>query len=1047
MADGQTSRNKLIEELKSAREQIARLSREKETLQRLEEGRKELLLRQQHLLENVPAAIFLKDSEMRYVAVNRAYHDLLPKGVDDPIGKRDRDLFPKKFAAAFEAEDRKVLVDGQTITKEEPIRMRDGRVAHMSVSLTPVHAGDGRITGMVGIAFDVTERKRSEERIQNLLNQQQHLLENVPACIFLKDTELRYVAVNRAYHDLLPASVDDPTGLRDRDIFPKKLAREFEKEDRKVIVDGQTVTKEEQIKLRGGRVAQMSVSLTPVSAADGRITGMVGIAFDVTEQKRVQQELREAKKAAEAAKEARSMFLANMSHEIRTPMNGIIGFANLALRTNLDRVQSDYVNKIRTSANALLGIINDILDFSKIEAGKLGIEQTGFQLQDVLEDLADLFANQAAEKDIEMIIARDPDVPSALFGDPLRLRQVLVNLTSNAVKFTEGGEIFINVAMVSETDDKVTLSFRVQDTGIGISKENLGKLFAAFTQADGSTTRRYGGTGLGLAISRQLVNLMGGEIEVASEVGRGTTFSFALPFKKQGKEKERRHKLSVDIRGLRAMVVDDNRTTQMVLLQMLESFGLKAVVAASAKDALAKLRYAAETDKPYQLVLMDWRMPGMDGLEASKEIRGDDKLAEIPIVMVTAFGSEYEMQKGDGLGINAFLTKPVQQSVLFNTLMEVLGQEQMQEAAGERHIVTKESLRVAPLQGVRVLLAEDNAINQEVAIKLLTDAGLEVDIATNGREAVAAVKKKFYDAVLMDVQMPEMDGYEATNAIREEARLDQLPIIAMTAHAMDGDREKCLEAGMNDYVSKPINPDHLFEVLQKWTRPVGEGAKAETPAAGKAPVQADAASVLPPLPGVDVNAGLNRLRGDAVLYRRLLRDFARKHGNAADEIAEALTSNETFRVRSLAHSLKGLAGNLSVTGLAAAAGELETAAREEKTEELPARADAVRRTLMQALDSLKALEVPPPVKALARTTERISASDLRPMLVKLKQLLAASDPEAEDTVGSLSKHLIAWELEKEARKLGGKIAAFDFDGAQETLKKIADAIGISLQGD
>jgi CheY-like chemotaxis protein/HPt (histidine-containing phosphotransfer) domain-containing protein len=587
----------------------------------------------------------------------------------------------------------------------------------------------------------------------------------------------------------------------------------------------------------------------------------------------------------------------------------------------------------------------------------------------------------------------------------------------------------------------------VRDTGIGISQENLMKLFAPFTQADGSTTRKYGGTGLGLAISRQIVDLMGGGIEVESEVGRGTAFSFTITFRKQRPGKEPPRKVSVDLRGLKTLVVDDNDTSREVLERIMASFGFRVTVAASGEKALELLTEAAARGEPFRLVLMDWRMPGMDGIEASKAIRKDPAQAGIKVVMITAFGRDREMKEGEEIGIDAFLCKPVQQSLLFNTLMEVFGQDLRDESGGRRHIVTEDTIKADHFAGARVLLVEDNAINQEVASKILSGAGLKVDVAGNGREAVEAVKKRSYDAVLMDIQMPEMDGYQATGVIREEARLNQLPIIAMTAHAMEGDREKCLEAGMNDYVSKPVNPEQLFSVLQKWIKPRVKGkAPSGAPVAPAVPAPAGPAADLRSLKGVDVEAGLRRLAGDAVLYRRLLVDFARSQAKAATEVRSALLAGDTERVRRLAHTLKGVAGNLAATGLEAAAREMESAARAGRLDGIGPKVEAMQSALTQVLESVCALEARLDGGAGAGQQAAVpaDASELRPLLTEISARLAASDLEAEELVATATARFSSLGAAEDWERLKAQVAAFDFDGALATLRKIAAAHGISL---
>ncbi|HET6423348.1 MAG TPA: response regulator [Planctomycetaceae bacterium] len=764
----------------------------------------------QSLVETLPLALFRKDLQGRIDFANRLLCDALRRPVDEVIGKTDYDFFPEELAEKYRADDRRVIETQTDFETIEEFQTPSGERRFTHVMKTPAYNASGELTGILGVFSDVTDRVRTE----NALEQERYLLDNLmqssPDNIYFKDANGRYLRINPA--KATSSGLTGPAeaiGKSDADFFGPEHQRTATADEQQVMLTGEPlIGKEEHNVYPDGRVRWMSTTKMPLRDRQGNIVGTFGVSRDITALKLAQEALSAAAATADAANRAKSDFLANMSHEIRTPLNAVLGMTELVLDTPLTPVQRDYLKLVQESGESLLTVINDILDFSKIEAGKLAIEETPFEVREFLGDTLKSMGLRAHRKGLELIAEIAPTVPTMLVGDPHRLRQVLVNLVGNAIKFTDQGEILLNVEPETSNGDGVTLHFQVRDTGIGIPTEKFSTIFEAFEQADRSTTRRFGGTGLGLAISTRLVALMGGRIWVESELGRGSTFHFTVVFQPCDAG-ERCPPASPELlQGLRVLVVDDNSTNRRILAEMLTSWGMTPVLVSDADAALAELQKGQE----YGLVLTDVHMPGQSGFDLVRRARESDIYVKGVVLMLTSGDRADDLETCRELGVSTYLIKPVKQSELFNAILQALGEAHHEQWSTAATSQVKEAAR-----SLNVLLAEDSVINQKLAIGLLDRWGHRVTVANDGREAVERSKEQEFDVILMDIQMPELDGLDATREIRAREAVDgqHTPIVAMTAHALQGDRERCLAAGMDDYLTKPIRFEQLFECLER----------------------------------------------------------------------------------------------------------------------------------------------------------------------------------------------------------------------------------------
>jgi|GEM_PF-980417 len=879
--------------------------------------------------------------------------------------------------------------------------------------------------------------KRQHARLQRNTKQLSRIIDTIPLAIVLTKEDGTIVSANPHVATEIESAEKPVEGRNMMEFY------DDEKEREKVLssLKETGMVKDMQVHFRtdSGGIVTGLLSALPIRL--GKETFNLGMFVNLTERINMEKELKKAKEESELANQFKSNFLANMSHEIRTPMNAIVGLSHLALQTELNEKQFDYIDKVKISAHNLLGIINDILDISKIEAGKLNIENTVFYLDEVLDNLANMINLKAEEKGLEILFRRDISIPDGLIGDPLRLGQVLINLVQNAIKFTDKGQIIVSAELNQIKENKVKIAFSVCDSGIGIDEERVNHLFDPFVQGDNSVSRRHGGTGLGLSISKQIVELMGGTLNVLSKVNQGSAFSFSLEFEKQDGAEGKYYNLDADLKGTKILLVDDNPVAQNILREMLESFSFKVIVVGSAKQAYQVLekQNAIQNNgsEPVELVLMDWRMPDINGLEAITHIRNDmQSIIKVPkFILITAYGREDVIQQSEEEQLDGFLIKPINPSTLFDAIVACYNKEKILRYRKPGSLFSRR------LKG-KILLVEDNLINQQVARELLEGFGLLVVIAENGELALQKIQQTKFDLVFMDIQMPVMDGLQTTRSIRAIPQYQKLPIIAMTAHAVEGDKERCLDAGMDDYMSKPIDPEKLLETLINW---LGEG---EIDNVYQSKIIDDSIFFPKQLAGIDLDWGLQRVGGNKQLFSKLLYDFHKHYSSSCENLKEYLKGDDASEALRLVHTVHGVAGNIGANKLKQSAKNIEIYLKQsdrseqnisELIDEFCSQGKIVFEGLQGFVQNWQAQS-----KHTNDSTSMNSNSKetLPELLNNLENLLLDGDSEALSAMEKVKNMINSDDsLESAISVLEKQIDDYEFDEAMETLIKIKESVG------
>lgn len=896
---------------------------------------------------------------------------------------------------------------------------------------------------MIGLVEDVTLEREAGEKIRKL----SQAVEQSPSMVIITDLNGDIEYVNPRFSEITGFSYNEVVGKNPRFLKSHEIEQLSDANPWPTIASGRIWTGEFCSVKKNGDIFWVSATIAPVFNSAKKATHFLSLEEDITARKEMQKALRTAKEVAESATKAKSQFLANMSHEIRTPLNAINGLVYLCQQTEVNNRQKGYLRKIQVAANNLIEIINDILDFSKAEADKIVLEMIEFDLDEILDNLSDLIAGKAQEKGLEVVFVTSHEVPTRLKGDPLRLGQILINLANNAVKYTPSGEIVITTELVSRQGNEAMLCFSVMDTGIGMTNDQIENLFKPFSQADNSITRRFGGTGLGLSICKKLADLMNGEITVESALNNGSIFKFSASFEVL---LERPHlQPTSDLRGLNVLVVDDSEATLNALRRQLQELSFVVETAKSLEEAIEKINLRLN-NSPFDLILLDWNLHQINGLEAMEKIQiaaqsGNYVFENLKIITIVPFGMEFVAERALGQRLESMLVKPFTLSTLLDTILCLFHKE----SGLEKKAVVIPNLggAVEKIRGAKLLLVEDNEINQEFATELLQSVGIQVQTADNGLKALSLLEKMNFDAVLMDIQMPEMDGFTATETIRSQKRFEKLPIIAMTAGAMVGDRERALKAGMNDYVAKPIDPHHLLRKLVKWIQ-LDAGLDNVEPVKNSFPVD-KVPEFCRKMVNLDCEAGIARMGGNVDRYVDVLMKFVEKNKTAGEKIDNAINDGRIEEARIIAHTLSGVSGNLGADEIAEIAKSLEIAILENRYESIQELLVLLKTKIDEIIAEVESLQ---PVCGQGPKKHSlpliVDQSEMQRLLKKISDQLRQGESEARDSLIELQQALGAnsygCEI-AELNKFSDLICNYDYESAFALIPELEKVVKSSFE--